>query len=155
MYGSPTIEDRAGIWNQILFFLHLYPTCLMIGDINQVEIFSDKLGVSSTIRGWEEFMDWRLASNLVEVPFSGPPFTWTNKRDVPDLIMERLDRAYMSTDWFLQFPVSRIVNQRILVSDHAVIVFETSPFDFIKNRPYQIENWCLSFSEVVFIVEEV
>ncbi|XP_056685739.1 uncharacterized protein [Spinacia oleracea] len=155
VYGAPLVEDRVQVWDQNLFLLTLYPTCLVIGDFNQVANYSDKLGGSSMIRGWDEFIRWRLASSLIEVPFSGSPFTWTNKREDQDLILERLDRAYMTTDWFLKFHDSRVINHPILVSDHAAIVFETDYLVFKKNRPYQIENWCLSFSEVSKIVEEV
>lgn len=88
-------------------------------------------------------MNWQVASNLSEVPYSGPHFTWSNNREDHDLILERLDGAYMSTDWFLKFPDNKIINQHILVSDHAAIVFETSSLEFKKNRPYQIEDWCL------------
>lgn len=109
----------------MLEILSKFPKCLVLGYFNQLELYSDKIGGSPSIRGWENFMHWRLASNLFEVPFSGPPFTWSNKQEGPNLILERLDRAYMSVDWFTEFPNSRLLNQPILVSDHAAIVFET------------------------------
>lgn len=60
----------------------------------------------------------------------------------------------MSNDWFLEFPDSRIINQPIIVSDHAAIIFNNTPPTFKKSRPYQIENWCLKFSEVTKLIEE-
>lgn len=58
-------------------YLHDFPMC---GDFNQLEWFEDKLGGAPIIRGWEVFMDWRLDTNLLDVPFYGPRFTWSNKK---------------------------------------------------------------------------
>ncbi|XP_021850152.1 uncharacterized protein [Spinacia oleracea] len=155
VYGAPNVEDRLVVWGKMLDLILAFPTCLVLGDFNQLDLFSDKLGGSSSIKVWEEFIQWKLASNLSDVPFSGPPFTWSNKREDTNLILERLDRAYMSTDWFLKYPDSRVTNQPILISDHAAIVFETSHLGLKKNRPYQLEAWCLLFPDIASIVEEV
>ena len=58
IYGAPNVEDRDNVWIQILNLLISSPTCLLIGDFNQVELYSDKLGGSSIIRGWDEFVHW-------------------------------------------------------------------------------------------------
>ncbi|XP_056688032.1 uncharacterized protein [Spinacia oleracea] len=155
VYGAPKVEDREEVWNQILTLLMTSPTCLLIGDFNQIELYSDKLGGSSVIKGWDLFLQWRLASNLSEVPFSGPPFTWTNKRESTSLIMERLDRGYMTDSWFIKFPNTRIINQPILISDHAAIILQTEEPIILRNRPYQLENWCFSFPEVKSSIQEV
>lgn len=70
IYGAPLIDDRNRVWDQVLDLLILYPTCLILGDFNQVEWFEDKLGGSPFIRGWDDFVQFRLQSRLLEVPFS-------------------------------------------------------------------------------------
>ena len=36
--------------------------------------------------------------------FSGPRYTWSNKRELNNLILERIDRFFMNLDWCLLFP---------------------------------------------------
>uniref|UniRef100_A0A803N6I9 Uncharacterized protein n=1 Tax=Chenopodium quinoa TaxID=63459 RepID=A0A803N6I9_CHEQI len=43
---------------------------------------------------------------------------------------------------------SRLLNQPILVSDHAAVVFDNSSFQHMSNRPYQLDNWCLNYTQV-------
>lgn len=69
--------------------------------------------------------------------------------------MERLDRSYMTDTCFTIFPDTRIINQPILVSDHAAIILQIEEPKHLRNRPYQLENWCLSFPEIVRSIEEV
>lgn len=91
VYGAP----RVAVWSTISSLLIPLSKVLIIGDFNQVELHSDKIGGSSFVRGWEDFLDLRLSMQLLEVPFSGPQCTWTNNHNDSSLILERLDRAYM------------------------------------------------------------
>uniref|UniRef100_A0A803M1R9 Uncharacterized protein n=1 Tax=Chenopodium quinoa TaxID=63459 RepID=A0A803M1R9_CHEQI len=97
-------------------------------------------------------MQWRLDNELVVVPFSGPLFTWTNNRLDSDPIFERLDRAYASPSWMLNYPDTSVVHQPILFSDHAAIVLSDVVSTIRSSRPYRIENWCLSAAEVHSII---
>ena len=65
-------------------------------------------------------------------------FTWNNGRDVPTL--ERLDRAFASTDWFTQFPSHHLRGLSSDCTDHAplLLVLNTSPWA----RPrFRFENF--------------
>ncbi|XP_021746468.1 uncharacterized protein LOC110712326 [Chenopodium quinoa] len=148
VYGAPVVEDRPQAWGLILDLLAIAPNCLIIGDINQVERNYDRLGGSTVIKGWESFIDFSLKASLISTPFKGPPYTWTNNRQAHKLILQRLDRSYMTSDWFHNYPDSRLINQPIFISDHAAIVFDDSPFHHASNRPYQLDNWCLNFTQV-------
>ncbi|XP_021757913.1 uncharacterized protein LOC110722949 [Chenopodium quinoa] len=124
-----------------------------MGDFNQVESGTDKMGGTTQIRGINSFLDWRFSSNVTEVPFSGPRFTWSNKRDGNELILERLDRAYITEEWFQHSPDGIVVHEPIICSDHAAITYSSERFNNNSNRPYQIENWCLRFTKIKEIVE--
>lgn len=91
LYGAPHISQRQSIWHQIHHLLVPFSKYLIVGDINQVDHYSDKLGGSPVIRGWEDFLSWKFNLHLLDIPFSGPRYTWTNNMDSEDLIMERLD----------------------------------------------------------------
>lgn len=51
-YGAPLVENRKEVWETMLQLLISYPKCLLLGDFNQIELHSDKLGGSSNIQGW-------------------------------------------------------------------------------------------------------
>ncbi|XP_021764590.1 uncharacterized protein LOC110729177 [Chenopodium quinoa] len=155
VYGSPHVANRLDIWYLISNILESIPNVVIIGDFNQVEYSSDKLGGNFSIPGQLDFMNWRLGLNLIDVPFTGPRYTWTNNRLDSDPIFERLDRAYGSSTWFLNYPDTNLIHQPILFSDHAAIILsDTANPDPIK-RPYRIENWCLSAVEVHHIITSV
>lgn len=129
-----------------------YPHSILIGDFNQLSSLEDKFGGSPIIRGGERFNEWLIDTGVIEVPFSGPRFTWTNKREGRKLIMERLDRAYVSQSWFDEFPNGRVYNEPLVCSDHAAILYNSDCVTRFSNRPYQIESWCLQFPEIKELV---
>lgn len=44
----------------------------------------------------------------------GLRYTWTNKQEPPSLIMERLDRVYVTNGWEELFPNGIIIHEPIL-----------------------------------------
>ena len=155
LYGVPHLSHRRTLWIHLQHLLCRYDKLLIIGDINQLDQYADKLGGSDPIGGWEEFISWKMSLNLQDIPFSGPRFTWTNNRDEAQLIMERLDRGYASTAWLQLFPQTMIRNLPIIHSDHGPILLQATPTSTSARRPYQLENWCLRFNEVCLMVKEV
>ncbi|XP_074271708.1 uncharacterized protein LOC141595645 [Silene latifolia] len=130
------------------------PLC-MIGDFNQVEHHYDKLGGSSNITGWKSFLDWRINIPLSELPYSGPNFTWANKRNSSSLILERLDRCYASQDWNLLFPDAYLKNLNLFLFDHAPIVLSTSAKVKKPKRPYRVDNWCLELPAIQALISSI
>ncbi|XP_021755862.1 uncharacterized protein LOC110721052 [Chenopodium quinoa] len=152
VYGSPHVTNRSEIWYLISNIIESLSNVIIIGDFNQVEYFSDKLGGNLSIPGQMEFINWRMGLDLVDVPFSGPRYTWTNNRLDSDPIFERLDRAYASPTWFLEYPDTRLTHQPILFSDHAAIILADSVDSVDIKRLYKIENWCLSVPAIHDII---
>ncbi|PON66735.1 Endonuclease/exonuclease/phosphatase [Parasponia andersonii] len=69
----------------------------------------------------------------------GAHFTWTNGRDIHNLVKERLDRAIYCPQWIINFPKAGMQILLIIESDHGPIVVDTemeseklaSPFRFL------------------------
>ncbi|XP_021728369.1 uncharacterized protein LOC110695446 [Chenopodium quinoa] len=137
VYGSPHVSDRLD------------------GDFNQVEYVSDKLGGNHNISGQMDFINWRLGLDLMDVPFSGPHYTWTNNRKDSDPIFERLDRAYGSPNWFIDYPDTKLTHQPILFSGHAAVILTDAADPGYVKSPYRIENWCLSAPAMQDIIHSV
>lgn len=93
-YSASQLPLCPALWEEHHHLHSNYTIYLVIGDINQLDKYDDKLGGSSIIRGWEYIVAWKHLLNLQDVPFYGPCYTWMNNREDHGLIMERLDRAY-------------------------------------------------------------
>lgn len=51
VFGSPHVTNRLEVWQLISSILETIPDVVIIGDFNQVEFFSDKLGGNFSIPG--------------------------------------------------------------------------------------------------------
>lgn len=86
------------------------------------------------------FKKWRIQTSLVEVPLTGPHFTWTNNQLDNCLILERLDRAYCTNEWDYLHPNGILLHEPIFISNHAAIVYDSNDIKAGNKIPYQIEN---------------
>ncbi|XP_021860991.2 uncharacterized protein [Spinacia oleracea] len=149
LYGAPHVSNRGRVWEEISVILADYPRVVLVGDFNQVEFLDDKMGGSTHIPQRNQFMQWRLDHELQSIPFSGPSFTWTNGHHDNSVSFERLDKAYASSSWLLDFPDAGVTHQPILFSDHAAIILRYEPSSGSVTRPYRVDSWCLQAKEVV------
>ena len=155
VYGKSQVSQRPQFWFELQNILSAHPNLLIMGDINQLDSYEDKIGGAPLIRGWEDFQEWKNSLLLQDIPFYGPRFTWSNAREGDDLILERLDRAYATQEWLADYPHAILRNFPITVSDHAPILLQTSPPTMASKRPYQIETWCLQAPATATIIREV
>lgn len=90
---------------------------------------------------------------MKEFPFQGPRYTWTNKQLGSSLLLELLDRAYVSNSWSILFPDHILYHEPILCSDHAAIIYATSNATTINKRPYQLESRCFKIRKLFLLSE--
>lgn len=101
---------------------------LLCGDFNLIYMARDKnngrlhRGLMRRFRGFLDDLQ------LEEIHLSGRLFTWSNGRDQP--MLERLDRAFATIDWFEQFPNHLLRCLSSDCSDHAplLLVFNSEPW---------------------------
>lgn len=151
VYGSPHPTDRYLVWDEISTILQSTPSAVLLGDFNQVEYLSDKIGESLDIPGRHLFQDWKINSQLLDIPFSGPLITWTNGQ-LQNPTYERIDKGFATGLWLDSHPDAVIFHQPILFSDHATIILRGDGGYIPRKRPYKIENWCLGMYEVSGLV---
>ena len=126
VYGHPDHTKKGVVWQQLKTLKQwAHPSWLCIGDFNQIlykeEKFSFKNG---TIPGAEEFQQVLRDLQLCDLSASGQRFTWMNKREDEDFVMERLDRAFGSVEWVNQYPFYSLRNLPIVRSDHGPILLD-------------------------------
>lgn len=90
VYASPRIIERKILWSNLseVAKLHNIPW-LMLGDFNETLCGDDKLGGRQVnLNKAIEFKDCLDACNLIDLGFFGPKFTWSNQRQITNLILE-------------------------------------------------------------------
>ncbi|XP_030930689.1 uncharacterized protein LOC115956454 [Quercus lobata] len=155
VYASPRSVERHILWNNLsnVAELHNMPW-VIAGDFNEPLSGDDKFGgrVVSSNRSllFKECLD---NCNMVDLGFSGPRFTWTNRRKVQNLIQERIDRFFVNPEWCVLFPEARITHLTRCHSNHCPVLLETKPQNRVRlNRPFKCQKFWLadmSFPKVV------
>ena len=90
---------------------------------------------------------------MIDICFSGPRFTWSNRRPLSRLVQERIDRAFVNADWSSIFPEAAVLHLQKLHLDHCPIKvrFENNR-EFRPSRPFRFQPMWVShplFSNVV------
>ncbi|KAL4638862.1 hypothetical protein ACB092_03G177400 [Castanea dentata] len=109
VYASPKSAERHILWDNLnrLAELHNMPWVLA-GDFNEPLLDDDKFGGRAvSINKSLLFKDCLDTCNMMDIGFSGPWFTWTNKREIQALIQERIDRFFVNPSWCLLFPEAK------------------------------------------------
>ena len=98
IYASSRSSERHILWDNLnrVAELHNMPWVLA-GDFNEPLLNDDKLrGRVVSINRSLLSKDCLDNCNMMDIGFSRPCFTWTNKREVQALIQERIDRFFIN-----------------------------------------------------------
>lgn len=156
VYGSPVLESRNLVWTEIQTLMSTNPAdWVLIGDFNQVDNKHQKIRGNKKLLGAKAFIHWKLHNDLLDIPFKGVNFTWTNNRQGSDLILERIDRGICSTKWKDEFPNATITNLPIILSDHSPILLQTHHIHTKRARSYKLESWCLQKEDINNMMDRV
>ena len=141
LYGHPNLAQRHLIWNELqIFGRQICQKWVCIGDFNQVLHESDKLTFKDNIMiGNLQLQLVLSALCLIPIDSKGLPFTWMNKRQGDEFVMEKLDRAFANTEWLDHFPHSVVRNLPIIRSDHGPIILDTDYPQQFRHRPFRFE----------------
>ena len=124
IYGSLRFRERCILWSnlKILSKRHNLPWAVM-ADFNDVVSGEEKIwgggGYGIFRRRVLEYSNYMDYCNLFDLGFTGPKFTWTNKRDFPGLIEGRLDRVWATLDQKACFPEAIVKHLARINSDHC------------------------------------
>ena len=97
-YASPRTAEKHVLWENLIKVDEMHDTPWMLaGNFNEPFMEGDKFGgraisVSKSLL-FKECLD---KCSMIDIGFSGPCFTWTNKRNVQALIQERIDRFFVN-----------------------------------------------------------
>ena len=156
VYGPPNHSNRGLFWEAIEKVGDAFSGGWMcIGDFNHVFSQADKKGgklVSNSSRGGpNEVIDKKW---LIDLQFSGNPYTWPNKREGFANIKERLDRAFANDRWRLIFPRAVVHNLPTSTLDHSPIVLFTEGEQRDAKKPFKFEEAWTRDETSFFVVEK-
>ncbi|XP_075648752.1 uncharacterized protein LOC142619511 [Castanea sativa] len=156
IYASPRSEEKIILWNNLakVAELHNLPR-VMARDFNEPLLDADKFGGKGVnINRSLLFKDCLDKCSMVDLGFSGPRYTWTNRRDIKNLILERIDKFFVNPDWCVLYPEAKITHLPRCHSDHCPVLLETCPSRAISlTRLFRFQEFWLSdtsFPNVVF-----
>ncbi|KAI3882914.1 hypothetical protein MKX03_008395 [Papaver bracteatum] len=144
MYSSCYPEERKLQWQTIdEMGEHMDLTWVVIGDLNVTMSFYERHSFTThTYYTPALIQDTIQKYGLQDVPFTGHPFTWSNKRSTTHLVQTRLDRALATTQWLSFFPDAFVQHLIPLGSNHAPILLTTAPSTIKPHKPFRLyETW--------------
>lgn len=125
-YGEPHRERRRNSWFLMRWLRaqHDLPW-LCAGDFNEVLAAEEHFG-SNEREPWQMagFQQAVTDCGLVDLGFSGLPYTWDNRQDGGRNVKARLDRGLGDYKFMDVFNETSVKHVPLTYSDHAALVFE-------------------------------
>ncbi|XP_037479647.1 uncharacterized protein LOC119356771 [Triticum dicoccoides] len=148
IYGDPYHRQTYQIWDQIADFIYDSPgKMICMGDLNEILYDMEKSSVYVKSNRMYAFHSMLKICGFFDLGYSGPAYTWTNKRFSSKPIYERLDRCLVNPDWSELFPNTNVFNLPIIFSDHAPILISTDGQYKKPRQDFKFENWWLMESD--------
>ena len=126
-YGNLETSKRKELWKlleQLSRSSDLPWVCM--GDFNEIMHSGEKEGggarPNGQMRNFREAVD---RYNLRDMGYIGLDFTWSRRLGSRGWVRERLERAFVSTNWASCFPHARLLHVATSTSDHCMLVLKT------------------------------
>nr|CAD1834076.1 unnamed protein product [Ananas comosus var. bracteatus] len=150
IYGPTDTTLKAGFFQELRSIRELsVGVWTALGDFNVLLSVADKNGLPSSAGDILSFREVVNEIGWIDLPISNKAFTWTNGRGIPTL--ERLDRAFVSSDWVLFFPRSTLRALPRPRSDHSPLLL--SAYTFIPSpNLFRFETFWLRYPAIVDVV---
>ena len=127
-YGNQETSKRDESWALIK---NLSSKCelpwVIIGDFNELLHANEKEGGNVRPKGqMKVFRDTINTCGLRDMGYNGSDFTCSQRLGARGWIRERLDRAFVSTNWAAMFPTTKLFHVANSVSDHSILVLKSA-----------------------------
>jgi hypothetical protein len=115
---------------------------VVAGDFNLIRSPEDKSSAIVDIPRMRMFNDCIADLALREITRIGARYTWTNKR--VDLVRSVLDRAFVSVEWEVAFPLCTLRALTRIGSDHTPLLLSSGGGSPPRLNRFHFENFWLS-----------
>ncbi|KAL0405661.1 UNVERIFIED_CONTAM: putative mitochondrial protein [Sesamum latifolium] len=128
-YGHPDASKWKTTWNLLRQLRQLSSRpWLCVGDFNEILHHYEK--EEGNLRAKWQIDDFRQCltdCELNDLGYKGYHFTWWNRREEPNTVQARLDRAVCSDTWADSFPAVQVYQEHNSASDHGVLWVDLQP----------------------------
>jgi hypothetical protein len=143
IYGPLVHKNKSSFWESLLDVgKGFVGPWLCIGDFNMILSQSTTFGgrpyACSLNDPFHNFLD---SFSMIDLGFSGNPFTWSNKQQGSHLIKEQLDRGLATSQWIHLFPHFSIQHLLAYLYDHNLIILDIAAPDLSLPRPFRFEEF--------------
>ena len=123
VYGEPRRENRCQFWDFIRFMRAQWDgPWICCGDFNEVLSHDEHQGLRDrTDRQINDFQQCLANCGLIDLGYSGPKYTWSNRQDPHRHVKARLDRAVANIEFSTIFEDFLVENVITTTSDHHAV----------------------------------
>lgn len=124
VYGSPYEEGKQEFLEELHKVMGSWQGPTIIGgDFNLVRFRSDKSNGVINHRWADAFNEWVSKWGLLELDAPNKASTWTNNQE--RLVIARIDRIFITTEWDAAFPLARVKALDRPPSDHNPLLLNS------------------------------
>lgn len=118
----------------------------MLGDLNFILAPEEKEGGNIPLQSDLDFSNALLqVRGIHSMQYIGNPYTWTNNRNDAELILERLDMACVSVDFFDNYQHAGLYHINSFASDHCPIILVLNLI-IVQKKSFSVNKTCFSDS---------
>ncbi|XP_026420439.1 uncharacterized protein LOC113316486 [Papaver somniferum] len=142
LYGALNDIDKTRQWNHIRLIKTTHTnTLIVIGDLNFILHTDEKEGGNILSQSELDNNNMILHNNLLtSMNYISNLYTWTNRRNGNELIIERLDRILTTFDWSSTYPNATLYHLTVVGSDHCPIMLLTSKLKNSNKKPFRVNK---------------
>lgn len=123
---------------------------MLAGDFNLIRSLENISHPGGSQHDMLAFNDLIQHLDLVDIPFIGKEFTWSNMQE--NALLEKLDWVFTSGPWGLRYPDTRVIPLARPISDHVPFVIRVNTI-IPRAKIFGFENFWAEFSGFMEIVE--
>jgi hypothetical protein len=124
VYVSPYEEARMEFIDELHLVLSSWQGPIVIrGDFNLSRFVYEKSNGRINQKWADCFNDWVNKWGMIELSPTNRKFTWSNNQK--NMVLAKLDRVFVSTEWEAVFPLARVVGLEKKVSDHVPLLLDS------------------------------
>lgn len=153
IYGPVAAAQKPAF----ISWLYNWDTCqiddwILLGDFNLMRTPENRNRPGGNPQDMLLFNDVIQHLDLVDIPFKGQAYTWSNMQD--DALLEKIDWVFTSASWSLSFPNTMVQPLSWVISDHVIYVAQISTF-IPKARIFRFENYWVDFDTFFPTVQQL
>jgi exonuclease III len=156
VYGANHGVDRKRLLQQLIFIKESFCSIpwLLVGDFNVIRLHHERSSTGMLNCYELDFGACIQSIEVVDLPFTGCLYTWSNKQAGDSFVAKKLDRVMASMDWLQRFGNTSVEFLDAGVSDHSPAVIVVEPFISFGPKPFKFFNfWAAHKLFLEWIVE--